>query len=260
MLKNKSKDSTPIAWEEIPVVNPKPKRGIFVLIDGEEGTGKSSLALTIGRVGEVAYGDIDQSLDRAKRPAMPKGKRFKARRISVRYGGSTNPATVMKVCLPAWKTLRRSMFEASKTFAAACIVDTGSEAWELLRLAMFGTTTPRGVTKALYGPVNSEFRNFVRTIHRTNLKHLVFVNQVKDEYDKDEKTGRKERVGHKEIGYMADIAIKTYKKDGEFRGKVTMCKLAPYGPSMEGMILKGDTLDLLYVIATATGTEVEDWL
>lgn len=260
------KEKAPTAWEDVSVKQTLPKRGVCINIDGAEGTGKSSLALTIARLGPVAYEDIDQSLDRARRPDMPKGRQFKVRKITTVYSGGMSEEKIKNTCLPAWKQIKNSSLEAAEKWATGVIVDSGTEAWEVLRLGMFGTLTPRGRTDSLYGPVNAEFRNWIRRLHRVHGKHLVLVNQMKDQWGKNkksgesERTGKLERVGFKELGYLADMTLETFKEKGEFKVRIVTCKLAPNGPSMEGQVMEDDDVDLIKILATVTDTEEGDWL
>ncbi len=257
----------PAAWEEMPDRQTKPKRGIMINIDGAEGTGKTSLALTLAKIGMIAYIDTDQSIDRAQRPAMPKGKKFQAKLIPIRYRAGINPETIKATCLPAWKQAKNASHEAAKDWAkGGVIADSATELWEILRLGVFGTLTPQGRTDRLYGPLNSEFRQWLRTVNRVYMKHLVCINQMKDQYKEGKtkgesvKTGELERVGFKELGYLADMTLRTFKEDGVFKVRIEMCKLAPNGPALEGTELEDDDVDLVKILAMVTGTEEEEWL
>lgn len=260
------KKKPPVAWQEMPDRQRKPDRGIMININGREGTGKTSLALTLARIGEVGYIDTDQSIDRAQRPSMQKGRKFKARVIPIRYRAGINPETIKATCLPAWKLAKRSSHEAAADWAkGGVIADTGTELWEILRLGMFGTLTPQGRTDRLYGPLNSEFRQWVRTINRHYMKHLIIVNQVKEVYKENKKgesvrSGVYERAGFRELDYLADVSIYTEKVKGVYTATIQMNKLAPNGPALEGTVLEDDDLDLVKILAMSTGTEEEEWI
>lgn len=263
MAPNQTQSDGP-PWEELSSQQTLPKRGIFILIDGPEGTGKTTLALTLAKVGPIGYVDIDQSVDRAKRPDMPKNCRFQARTIAVRYKGGLGPMA-QKSCKIAWKKIKRGALGFIEWAKGGIIIDTGSEAWEILRLGAFGTLTPRGNTKSLYGPVNAEFRQWIRNIHRHGMRHLIFVNQMKDEWKNNEegvgeKTGRLERVGWRDLGYASDMILQTRKVKGKFTVKVKVCKLAPNGPALEGTVFEDDDFDLIHILTVATATERSDWV
>lgn len=254
-------------WEDLPAMTSRPKRGIMVNLDGVEGGGKSSLALTLARLGPVGVVDPDQGLDRAFRPTMPKGRKMKVQSIPIKYVAGLGSESSKNSCMPAWKAAKSMSLEAAEKWATGgIIIDTASEIWEVLRLGAFGTLTPKGRTDSLYGPVNAEFRQWLRNIQRTHMRNLILINQVKDEWIKNKKSGesmksgKKERVGFKELGYLADMTLRCYREGGEFKARVEICKLAPNGPAMEGQIIEGDDLDLVKIFAMMTGTEEEEWL
>lgn len=254
----------PSGWEDLPEFSPtKLTRGLMIDIVGAEGTGKSSLALTIAQCGMVGYVDIDQSADRARRPDG-KGIGKRIRMLPVRYSAGAGEEGTKQSCKVAWAGLEVGIEQAVSSWADAIIIDTDTEAWELKRLAAFGTVTPKGRTDRLYGPVNAQFRQLHRNVNRVHRKHLVTIHQVKEEYvDKVKngeptsvKTGKMVRASWKEIPYLADIIIRTGFDDGEFNATIEICKL---DPAMKGMVIEQSDLDLTTIIAMATGTDAADW-
>jgi len=257
------------AWQDLPASASTPKplsRGIFMDIVGLEGQGKSSLALTLAEVGAVAYLDVDQSVDRARRPTSKK-ERERVKILPIRYGIGASEEVVKAECGKAWLHMKSNM--AGAAWAKGAVLDTGTESWELLRLGSFGTLTPRARRMdRLYGPVNAEYRQFLRSINRTRGMHLITIHQLKDEYKdvmKDGeassmRTGNQVRAGFKEIGYLADIVVRCHRKGDSFSATIELCKLAPNGPALEGTELDGDQLSFLSIVALATGTEKEDWI
>lgn len=243
------------------------KRGIFLDIVGLEGMGKSSLAMTLARLGPVGYVDIDQSFDRAKK-LDGKKERANIKVLPVRYAAGLGEEEVKKACGPAWVGMEKKVKEAAAGWAKGVIIDTGTEDWELLRLGSFGTVTPKGRTDRLYGQVNARFRTHLRSIYRTHGKHLVTIHQLKDEYiDKMKdgslqsvRTGKHVRAGFKEIGYMTDMVIRCVRSGSDFTAVVDLCKLPPNGPALEGTELEGDQIDFATIVAMATDTEREEWL
>jgi hypothetical protein len=257
-----AKKKTESAWEDLPST-PSLNRGIFIDIIGMEGTGKSTFALTLP--GPIAYVDIDQSVDRAKRT---EGTKVRVIRVNYALTVGMSNEEVSKACRPAWNKAAESLTEAIGDWASSAVIDTGTEAWELKRLSSFGTLNPSGNRMdRLYGPVNASFRLMLRTVYRTNKKHLVIVHQMYDEYmDKmrdgkvqSVRTGNKVPRGFKEVGYMSDVQIKTFKEDGEFKAEIITCKVPPNGPSLEGVILEDDQCNFATVMSMATDTELEEW-
>lgn len=268
--KNKSTVGKPDLsnWEDAASVSVsgKPRRGVFMDIIGLEGTGKSTLALTLAELGQVGYIDIDQSVDRARKP---KGKKW-GQVLPVRYAAGMGEEATKQTCGPVWLDLAKKVREASASWATGGIViDTATEDWEVLRLGSFGTLNPKGNRMdRLYGPVNALFRSHLRSVYRANGKHLITIHQVKDEYKDVVKggqvtsirTGKQNRAGFKEIGYLADVVVRTFREAGEFKLRVEVCKLAPNGPDMEGTELEGDQLSFLSIMMMATDTEASEWI
>lgn len=252
-------------WEDLSETPKRLTRGIFLDIMAPEGMGKTSLALTLARMGSVGYVDLDQSIDRAKRPDGKKST-SRIKTLPIRYSGGLTQEMNKTEAKDAWVELERKVGEAVVDWADGIILDTGTEAWELLRLAEFGTTTPRGRTDKLYGPVNAKFRQLLRNIYRGHKKHLVTVHQMKEEYiDKAQpdgtigsmKTGKMKAACMKEVPYLADMAVRCYRTKGDFKAVIEMCKL---DPSLEGIELEDEQLDIAAIIGLATGTDTEDWV
>lgn len=261
LVKSKSKAAAEgPGWEDHASHPGITARGIHLDIVGMEGTGKSSLALTLAEFGSIAYVNIDQSIDRAKQPESKK-ERERVKRLDVVYAAGLGEEATRSSCVPAWSNTVKRVEEAAATFAAGVVMDTGTELWELNRLAAFGTLTPKGRTDRLYGPVNARQRNLFR-LHRRHKKHLVTIHQYKDDYrDKPDgtsvKTGKMVRAGFKEMGYLADIVVECFFKDGEFGARYLVNKLAPYLQETE---IDPDSLTFAEIITSSTGTELSAWL
>jgi hypothetical protein len=251
-------------WQDLPDLG-KIRRGVWMDVQGIEGSGKSSFALT--SPGTIAYADIDQSVDRAHRSDS------KVRILPVRYPiypGMSKEA-VKQMCYPLAQDMDKRLVEAANSWARSIVIDTATEHWEFRRLSEFGELNPKGRRMdRLYGPVNAIHRQMFRNIYRHAGKHLVTISQQYDEY-KDvlepggeyvsKRTGRKIAKGFKEIPYMADVLVRTFKEDGEFKAEVLICKLPPHGSSMEGLVLEGeDQVNFLYIVTMATDTDPEVWL
>jgi hypothetical protein len=93
------------------------------------------------------------------------------------------------------------------------VVDTATEVWELLRLARFGKLTQ--VMPHHYGPVNAEFRELLKTVQRRPGLNSVWIHKVKKEYKtnkegKDSWSGKYERAGFTDFGFIADVIVEHY--------------------------------------------------
>lgn len=88
--------------------------------------------------------------------------------------------------------------------------DTWTEIWEMLRLARFGKLTQ--VMPMQYGPVNNEMKDIVKSLVDRPDLNVVFIHKVKKEYKTnkagiDAWTGKFERAGFGDMGYLADVTI-----------------------------------------------------
>ena len=274
-LKSKVSGGAGADWADLPSAAASmaalQSRGIFMDIVGLEGGGKSSLALTLARLGKLAYIDIDQSVDRARKPDSKK-ERENIKVLPVRYltAMGMSEAQVQAIAAPAWANMGTKLDSAVSTWARGAVIDTGSETWELARLSAAGTLNPHGKRMdRVYGPINAKMRQLFRSVNRTHCKHLVTIHMLKDEYqDKINssgeqvsiKTGKHVRAGFKEVGYLCDVVVRCFREKGEFKGEILLNKLPPAGPSLEGMELEGEQLDFSYIVGLSTETEPEEWL
>lgn len=112
------------------------------------------------------------------------------------------------------------------------VIDTGSDLWELLRLARFGKLTQ--VMPHHYGPVNNEFRSMVKMAY-AGTSNVIFLHKLKDEYitttnaagkEISNKTGRKQRSGFSDMGYLVQMNILSeYNvEEGQFQITVQDCR------------------------------------
>lgn len=134
------------------------------------------------------------------------------------------------------------------------ICDTGSEIWELCRLARLGKLTQ--VMPHHYGPVNAEFSCLVQeAFNRTDL-NVIWIHKMKKEYKgtgkpdgKEGWTGRYERAGFADLPYQADINIQHY-FDSIRRNPQTQQILPPaFGIQI---------LDSRYQMVSLVGTRLEE--
>lgn len=101
------------------------------------------------------------------------------------------------------------------------VVDTGTEAWELLRLARFGKLTQ--VMPHHYGPVNKEMQEMVRMAFNHNC-NVLFLHKMKDEWEnyteggkeKGRKTGRKARVGFNDMPFLVQLNVRCERIDNPY--------------------------------------------
>lgn len=85
------------------------------------------------------------------------------------------------------------------------VVDTGTLAWELLRMARLGKLTK--VMPVQYVQCNQEMTELVRAAYRTD-KNVVWVHEEKEEYVKDKWTGAYVMAGFSRMGYGVQATVR----------------------------------------------------
>lgn len=128
------------------------------------------------------------------------------------------------------------------------LIDTGTEMWELLRLARFGKLTQ--VMPHHYGPVNKEMQEAIREGFGHNC-NVIFLHKLKDEWEnytdasgkeKGRKTGRKSRVGFSDMPFLVQINLRCERVEREgggsdFQITIDDCR---QNPDINGMSLPND--------------------
>lgn len=113
-----------------------------------------------------------------------------------------------------WSTMRdcmRAIIDNPKF--RTMVIDTGTEAWELCRLAAFGKLSQ--VMPQHYVEVNAEFRAIVKAAYERKDLNVIWVHKMKKEYKtnssgKDNWSGKYERSGFGDMPFLVDINIRQY--------------------------------------------------
>jgi len=129
-----------------------------------------------------------------------------------------------------WATYSQDFYSAL-SWARTIIWDTGSEAWELLRLARHGKLTQ--IESFHYGALNSEFREMIRAAQDTGVNHII-LQKMKEKWGETVSatgkvsrgpTGEWEPSGFSHIGYEVTLEGEVYQ---------SLCTHQHPGPCMEG--------------------------
>jgi len=146
--------------------------------------------------------------------------------------------------------------------------DTGTEIWELLRLAFFGRLTQ--VPPMKYAPANEEYRKLIRAAYDTD-KNLILTHRVKDEYVGDMGSGTSVRTGKKILSgfadtpYLVQANLTTYwdRETREFGVFVEDCgyNMAIAGEQFQGEVEGISMCSFSYLASSMfPNTTPEDWL
>lgn len=134
------------------------------------------------------------------------------------------------------------------------IVDTGTETWELCRLARFGKITQ--VKPHHYGPVNAEFSALIQEAFNRHDLNVIWIHKMKKEYkasakdaEKESWTGKWERAGFADLAYQADVNIRHY--FDSFRRN-------PYNQTILPPAFGVEVLDSRYQMVSLVGSRFEE--
>lgn len=149
------------------------------------------------------------------------------------------------------------------------VVDTGTELWEILRLARFGSLSKiRGFSKEAakfaYTPVNREFRGFLRLITKVPDKNLILTHKMKPMYIDDKRTRDYERAGFGDVEFIAQAVVELDRTDPTEDDPNTTFFLkvldSRHNPSANGLVLSGEMCNFpMLASMIVEGTTPLDW-
>lgn len=102
------------------------------------------------------------------------------------------------------------------------LLDTHSDAYDLLRYARFGRLT--NVKPTDYGPLNAEWFLLFKTLKHTCDCNFVAIGKQKEQYRGNQASGKMVPAGHKEMGesgYLTDVVLESYRRKDKKTGEVT---------------------------------------
>ena len=249
-----------MSLKELRYTETKPK-GILISIEGLQKTGKTEFGLSMP--GPLYILNLNLSLVGVIEKHVKSGKELYVQEIQIPLTKDL-PGQAFTLLSGAatdqWRKAILSLQEAIKDPDIKSIfIDTGSELWDLLRVARLGKLTQ--VLPVQYAAVNAEFRQLLQIL-LTCKKNVVISHKVKPEYVNDQKTNRFERSGFGDIGYdvQADLrSDRDLKKDGADQYSITFgdCRA---NNEVKGKVLSGNSYNFLNVVkAIYPETTEEDW-
>lgn len=235
------------------------KQRIIGTIDGLEKCGKDNFALT--SPGPIGVLSLDLGLDGVVQKFQDKKEIWVAEhRVNVnKLKTECTMAEAAAIASEAWANIMRDYAELLVSGAKTAIIDTGTELWEILRMARFGKLEQ--VLPRHYGPVNAEFKELIRAAYDTDM-NMWLLHKMKDEYANDKRTGDLKRSGMSDIGYLVQVAVRCWRDDSEkfpdcFHVTVTDCRKDPslHTFDMQGTMASVATLGQLMFPETSE----EEW-
>lgn len=230
------------------------KQRLILNVQGLEGTGKNHLSFTYDR-GPIYVHSFDIGLDGVVQKFQDTREIYVAEyELKVQPGEATD-REVGDAANKVWEAFvsnyRDSLSSTRDEGLVLC--DTGTEAWELLRLASFGKLTQ--VMPHNYAKPNAEFRDLVR--EGFDATNVVWLHKMKDEYEnyldskgqeKSRKTGAKSAKMMNDIPFLVQGSVETFSEPRDGGGvDFYMRVLDKYrlNPDLVGMVLENDFNTLL---------------
>ena len=235
----------------------EPPTRLVMTVDGPAKEGKTNFALTAP--GPIAIHDLDLGMEGVIEKFTEKEIypfRYEVP-ISTMLPG-TEFTSIATAAQAVWKEFVLN-FRDSLTKMRTVVVDTGTEAWSLIRLARLGKLTQ--VLPIQYTATNAEFRQLTQLALSQTACNVIFTHKVKDVYKDDKKTGEVERAGFTELEYDVQTVLKAtrdYTKKGveQFQLEIQACR-ANLGAS--GTRFVGDDCTFAKVASTVYPNTTEDF-
>lgn len=230
-------------------------RRLICAVDGLEKCGKTHFALSAPH--PMVYFDVDIGtegvIDTIQRPD------FYYKHIELDVPTNAPQGHIQEKALKLWKEFRTMYDGAIAIKPRTIVVDTATEAYDILRLAAFGKLTQ--VKAHHYGPVNAEFRDLIRTAYDSEV-NLILIHRLKPEYVDDKATGALRRAGFGETGFMVqvnatlskDIKLRT---EDKFKMLVTDCR---QNTMLEGEVFEGGMVSFpMLAMSVFPDSDPGDW-
>lgn len=222
-------------------------RRLIMSIVGREKSGKTNLGLTAPD--PIAILDFDYGLEGVV-------QKFSGKKVyTSEYRINEISADKFKSEADRFKKEYRALL--ADKFIRSIIVDTGTEMWELFRMAAFGKLTQ--VMPHQYGPVNGEVRSLIRDAYSSN-KNVIFLHKMGEKYLNNQPTGQYIMAGFKDMPYAVQVNCLMWREtdgDRSFHCEITDCRQEPF-------IVGVDLIDSMITFQTLAtmvfpGTNEEEW-
>jgi len=233
------------------------KTRLIVNIQGPEKTGKDHMGFSFTG-GPIYVHSMDQGLEGVVQKFQNTREIYTAEYELTIQPGEASEIEVGRAADIVWEQFKANYRDslASTRTEGLVIIDTGTEAWELLRLASFGKLTQ--VLPHHYSKPNAEFRDLVREGY--DASNVVWIHKMKPEYEnftdsqgkeKSRKTGGLSVKMMNDIPFLVQANVQTWSqpREGggtEFGATIIDCRL---NPDLTGLSIPND-LDQLIMLAT----------
>lgn len=243
-------------------VRSESKRRIIVNIEGEEKSGKNHMGFSY--TGGPIYlhsfdigdeGVVDKFVEGGEYWYKGRPEVYVAEYALEVQPGEASAKAVAESAGKLWDGFvanYKDSIESTRDNDGLVLCDTGTEMWELLRLASFGKLTQ--VMPHHYGPVNAEFRDLIRFAYEGS--NVAFLHKLVDEWEnytgsdgkeKGRKTGNKTRKGFSDMPFLVQANVMCWREDREgggsdFFAQVRDCR---QNPDLNNVVINNSLDELL---------------
>jgi hypothetical protein len=226
------------------------QEGILISVEGSQKTGKTELGLSLPDPLYIL--DLNLGLEGVIEKYVKAGRTMYVKRIQIPFSAAL-PGQAFSILATAaadkWKEAILSLQEAIQDKTVKSIfIDTGSELWDLLRIARLGKLAQ--VLPIQYASVNAEYRQLLQLLLCSG-KNVVLSHKVKPEYVNDQKTNRFERAGFGDVGFDVQVELRSerdLKKDGDEQFTLTFMDCRA-NKNLKGEVLMGKDANFLNVVS-----------
>jgi hypothetical protein len=222
--------------------------GLFISVEGLQKCGKTEFGLSLPDPLYVL--NLNHGLEGVIEKHVKKGRELYVESIQIPLTKELPGQAFTLLSTAATEQWRKAILSLQEALREPTIksifIDTGSELWDLLRIARLGKLTQ--VMPVQYAAVNAEFRQLNQLLLCSG-KKVVMSHKVKPEYVNDQKTNRFERAGFGEVGFDVQVELRCerdVKKDGDDQFAVSFMDCRA-NKDLKGQSLRGKDATFLNI-------------
>jgi hypothetical protein len=191
------------------------KHRLILSIEALEGAGKTRFTLTAPA--PIAFINFDYGLEGVIE-GYQSAKAIYVATVKLNFaGGRDQIIAAAEAELSKVETNYQTALKQARTI----VIDTGSELWELLRLAAFGKLDK--VMPHQYAEVNQQMTRLIKLAYDSEANLLV-THRLKEQWINDKRTGLYEFAGMKDIPFLVQAHARMWVDQDGYHLKVGKCR------------------------------------
>ena len=206
------------------------RRRLILSIEALEGAGKTRFTLTAP--GPIAFLNFDYGLEGVIE-AFQVRKPIYVAPIKLDFAGGKDQ--VIKAAEAELLKFELNYQTALKQ-ARTIVIDTGSELWELMRMAEFGKLAQ--VLPHHYAPVNQQMTRLIKLAYEGDA-NLILTHRLKEQWLNDKRTGAYEFAGMKDIPFLVQAHARMWQDADGYHMRIGKCR---QNASIMGLELTNDMI------------------